>query len=248
MKDPYGRHELRFFDGQKWTSYVRDGDANGVDEPGGPVPEVGPASARSRLLDEHVLVVERFTDLGRRWSDRSVHRLNGDLAGVLRRAAPLTELPTVGLPAPLHRDHTKYDVVELVDHSGAVVLTLTRPLSVQRVSVQVRDSDGEDAGRITQQTLRGNETTYAFLGPNGGYLGELQSDNWLSWDMRIVDSHGRRVATITRDFSGLDRNKFSKPDDYVVRITQPVHEPLRTLVVACALSLEVTVRADARLH
>jgi hypothetical protein len=177
-----------------------------------------------------------------------VHRLNGDLAGVLRRAAPLTELPTVGLPAPLHRDHTKYDVVELVDHSGAVVLTLTRPLSVQRVSVQVRDSDGEDAGRITQQTLRGNETTYAFLGPNGGYLGELQSDNWLSWDMRIVDSHGRRVATITRDFSGLDRNKFSKPDDYVVRITQPVHEPLRTLVVACALSLEVTVRADARLH
>jgi scramblase len=128
------------------------------------------------------------------------------------------------------------------------VLTLTRPLGVQRVSVQVRDSDGEDAGRITQQSLRGNETTYAFLGPNGGYLGELQSDNWLSWDMRVVDSRGRRVATITRDFAGLDRNKFSKPDDYVVRISQPVHEPLRTLVVACALSLEVTVRADARLH
>jgi hypothetical protein len=243
QKDPYGRHELRFFDGQKWTSYVRDGQANGVDEPGGPVPGVSPPPVRSRLLDEDVLVVERFTDLGRRWSDRSVHGPDGRLAGVLRRAALVSDPPYGGLRSSLHRDHSKYDVVELVDHTDAVVLTLVRPLGAGRISVAVLDSEGEDAGRIMQQSLRRNETTYAFLGPNGGFLGDLQSDNWLSWDMRIVDSHGRQIATIGRDFTGLDRTKFSKPDDYVVRITKPVHEPLRTLVLACALSLEVTVKA-----
>jgi hypothetical protein len=32
-----------------------------------------------------------------------------------------------------------------------------------------------------------------------------------------------------------------------VRITKPVHEPLRTLVVACAFSLEIAVKPDPHL-
>ena len=74
--DPYGRHKERFFDGQKWSPYVRDGDVNGVDEPGGPVVDAATKS-RIGLLSEDVLVVERFTDLRRRWSDRTVQRGDG---------------------------------------------------------------------------------------------------------------------------------------------------------------------------
>ena len=91
--------------------------------------------------------------------------------------------------------------------------------------------------------MRG-ETTYAFLGPNGGFIGDLRADNWVGWDLRIFDNQSREVATITRDWSGLDLASFPRPDDYVVRIYQPLHEPLRTLVVACALSLEIVVRPD----
>jgi hypothetical protein len=241
-EDPYGRHELRFFDGTRWTPYVRDADKNGLDEPGGPLGD----SARSPLLDEDVLVVERFTDLGRRWSDRSVLRPDGTKAGMLRRAAPATPRPTARVRSTVVRDHTKNDVVELVDDKQAVVLTLIRPIGVAKSWVEVRDSEGRDAGRIVQQILRRNEMTFAFLGANGQFLGDLQTDNWVAWDLRIMDSHGRRVATITRDWAGLDVTKFSSPDDYVVRISEGVHEPLRTLVVACALSLEIVVRADAQ--
>jgi hypothetical protein len=241
-EDPYGRHELRFFDGTRWTPYVRDGDKNGLDEPGGPLGD----GARSPLLDEDVLVVERFTDLGRRWSDRSVLRPDGTKAGMLRRAAPAAPRPTSRVKSTVVRDHTKNDVVELVDGKQAVVLTLIRPIGVAKSWVEVRDSEGRDAGRIVQQILRRNEMTFAFLGANGQFLGDLQTDNWVAWDLRVMDSHGRRVATITRDWAGLDVTKFSSPDDYVVRIREGVHEPLRTLVVACALSLEIVVRADAR--
>jgi hypothetical protein len=142
------------------------------------------------------------------------------------------------------RDHTKNDVVELVDHKDAVVLTLIRPIGVAKSWVEVRDSEGRDAGRIVQQVLRRDETTFAFLGANGQFLGDLQADNWVAWDLRVMDSHGRQVATITRDWAGLDVTRFSSPDDYVVRIREGVHEPLRTLVVACGLSLEIVVRAD----
>ncbi len=34
-QDPYGRHELRYFDGTSWTEHVSDGGAQGVDPPGG---------------------------------------------------------------------------------------------------------------------------------------------------------------------------------------------------------------------
>ena len=240
--DPYGRHHERFFDGQKWTPYVRDGEENGVDEPGGTVTDPT-ATARNELLSEEVLVVERFTDLRRRWSDRTVQRADGTRAGMLRRAAPATSPPSASRSIVV-RDHTKYDIVELVDDQGTVVLTLNRPIDVQRSSVEVLDSEGGDAGRIVEQDLRRGQTTYAFLAPNGGFLGDLRAENWVGWDLRIFDSQSREVATITRDWGGLDLASFPRPDDYVVRIRQPLHEPLRTLVVACALSLEIVVRPD----
>jgi hypothetical protein len=238
--DPFGRHKERFFDGQKWTPHVRDGHVNDVDEPGGPIVDDATAK-RNGLLSEDVLVVERFTDMRRRWSDRTVQRADGTRAGMLRRAAPVAA-PSPALRSMVVRDHTRYDIVELVDDTGTVVLTLNRPIDVQKSSVEVLDNLGQDAGRIVQQNLRRGETTYAFLGPNGGFVGDLRAENWVGWDLRVYNNHGREVATITRDWGGLDLASFPRPDDYVVRIHQPLHEPLRTLVVSCALSLEIVVR------
>jgi Protein of unknown function (DUF2510) len=246
LADPYGRHELRFFDGHRWTPYVRDGEENGIDEPGDPPAEDVTAAARSGLLSERVLVVERFTDIGRRWSDRTVHRTDGTQAGMLRRATPDTAAPRAANRSLVVPDHTQNDVVELVDHQQAVLLTLIRPIAAPKSLVEVRDSKGRDAGRIVEQNPRSGETTYAFLGPSGQFVGDLQAENWVAWDLRIFDNRSRTVATITRDWDGLDLASFPRPDDYVVRLAQPLHEPLRTLVVACALSLEIAVRPDPR--
>jgi Protein of unknown function (DUF2510)/Scramblase len=242
--DPYGRHELRFFDGTRWTPYVRDAGADGVDEPGGPLGEVRQQS-RSALLTDELFVVERSTELGRRWSDRAVLRADGTRAGTLRRAAPGVNRTGGGLKGLVARDQAKNDVVELVDDKQAVVVTLVRPVGAPKSSVEVHDSEGRDAGRIVQQSIRRNETTYSLLGPNGRFLGDLQAENWVSWNLRMVDAHARQVATITREWTGLDPATFPRPDDYVVRIDDSVNEPLRTLVVACALSLEVVVRPDS---
>lgn len=243
--DPFGRHELRFFDGTRWTPYVRDAALDGMDEPGGPMGGEARQQGRSSLLSEDVFVVERFTELGRRWSNRSVLRPDGTPAGTLRRAAPSSSRSGGGLKALVTRDQTKNDVVELVDDQQSVVLTLIRPAGVAKSSVEVRDSEGRDVGRIIQQSVRRHETTYSLLGPTGRFLGDLQAENWVSWDLRVVDAHARQVATITRDWTGLDVARFQRPDDYVVRITESVHESLRTLVVACGLSLEVVVKPDS---
>jgi len=239
-QDPYGRFELRFFDGHKWTPYVRNGEEHALDEPTDPL-SPSPPGIRRALLDEDVLLVERFTDLGRRWSDRSVHRPDGTRVGTLRRAALLPG--GAGADALGAREQVVNDVVELVDVAERPVLTILVPMGSARTSVEVRGSSGE-AGRIVQQTVRGDRTTYAFLSTSGAYLGELRSDNWMGWDLRIHDSNDHLVATITRDFSDLDLSRIPRPDDYVLRINPPLLEPLRTLVVACALCFEVAVRPN----
>jgi hypothetical protein len=242
QKDPYGRHELRFFDGQRWTPYVRDAGVGGMDEPGGPLAEEAAAAAQSGLLKEAVLVVERQVDLGRRTADRAVRRADGTRAGVLRHVPSGSRRPR----SPISRDQLRHDSLELVDDQEQPVLTLLRPAGAPRTTLTVRDADGRDAGRIAQRSVRSGATTFALLGPNGAFLGDLQAENWVSWDLWIEDPRGRRVATITRDWAGLDRASFPSTDDYVVRISQPVPEPLRTLVVAAAVALEVAVRPDAR--
>jgi hypothetical protein len=243
--DPFGRHELRFYDGTRWTPYVRDAGADSMDEPGGPTGADARQQARSSLLSDDLFVVERFTELGRRWSDRSVLNSDGTRVGTLRRAAPVVNRTGGGLKALVARDQAKNDVIELVDDKQEVVLTLIRPVGSPKSSVEVHDSDGRDVGRIVQQSIRRSETTYSLLGPNGRFLGDLQAENWVSWNFRVVDANARQVATITRDWTGLELSKFPRPDDFVVRVTDSVHEPLRTLAVACALSLEVVVRPDS---
>ncbi len=241
--DPYGRHELRFFDGHRWTPYVRDGEANGIDEPVGPVAEEATAAARSGLLSEDVLVIERHVDHGRRRANRVVHRGDGTRAGVLRYAAPATRPP---LRSRVSRDQLKHDALELVDEHDQVVLSLLRPVGAPKSTVEVRDAEGRDAGRIAQQNVRSGATTFALLGPNGAFLGDLQAENWVAWDLWIEDTSGRRVASITRDWDDLDRTGFPGTDGFIVRIAQPVPEPLATLVVAAAASLEVAVRPEPR--
>ena len=242
QRDPYGRHELRFFDGHRWTSYVRDGETNGLDEPVGPMSEEGSPSARGGLLAEELLVVERQVDHGRRNLDRVVRRADGSRAGVLRSASGASR---PALRAMVVREAHK-DALELLDEHDLLQFSLLRPVSAPKSTVVVRNAEGRDAGRIAQQNIRTGATTFALLGPNSAFLGDLQAENWVSWDLWIEDTRGRKVATITRDWEGLDRSRFPSTDDYVVRIQQPVPEPLRTLVLAAALSLEVALRPDTR--
>lgn len=242
--DPYGRHELRFFDGHRWTPYVRDGETNGLDEPVGVLADQPGPDSHGGVLAEEVLVVERQVDLGRRHVDRVVRRGDGSTVAVLRHT-------TAGSPKPalrslVTREAHKHEALELVDDQQQVVFSLLRPVSAPKSTVVVRDVEGREAGRISQQSVRSGATTYALLGPNSAFLGDLQAENWVSWDLWVDDTRGRRVATITRDWDGLDRSRFPSTDDYVVRISQPVPEPLRTLVVAASVALDVALRPDAR--
>ena len=105
--DPFGRHEVRFYDGHRWTPYVKDGETHGLDEPieelVDPRAGAGMSLARSALLaclerlgpeprrcvllayqggfsyDELSTMLKRPTGTIKSWVHRSLQRLRACL-------------------------------------------------------------------------------------------------------------------------------------------------------------------------
>ncbi|MBJ7509274.1 MAG: scramblase, partial [Ilumatobacteraceae bacterium] len=70
--------------------------------------------------------------------------------------------------------------------------------------------------------------------------------NWRAWNFRIEDASGTEVARITKKFEGIAKTLFTTADNYVLNIHRPLEQPLISLVVAAALSIDTALKQDAR--
>ena len=62
-----------------------------------------------------------------------------------------------------------------------------------------------------------------------------------------------RSPRITKTWAGWAKERFTKADNYVVQMHRPLEEPLRSLVIAAALALDVELKqgdptSSARRH
>nr|MBA2497217.1 Scramblase [Acidimicrobiia bacterium] len=74
----------------------------------------------------------------------------------------------------------------------------------------------------------------------------INGENWRAWNFAIRDHDGNEIARITKTFEGIARTMFTTADNYVVQIHRPLEEPLRSLVVASALSVDTALKQDSR--
>lgn len=134
--------------------------------------------------------------------------------------------------------------LQVSDTSGQVVLNITRPRKVMKSTVVVADGSGNELGRVVQQNMIG-KINFS-LESNGQTLGAIKGENWRAWNFRIEDAAGNEVARITKTWEGLAKTMFTTADNYVVQIAQRMPEPLNTLIVASALSVDTALKQDAR--
>ena len=57
---------------------------------------------------------------------------------------------------------------------------------------------------------------------------------------------GTEVARITKTWEGLAKTMFTTADNYVVQIHRRLPQPLLSLVVAAALSVDTALKQDDR--
>ena len=65
-------------------------------------------------------------------------------------------------------------------------------------------------------------------------------------DLVFGDAAGNEVARITKTWEGLAKTMFTSADNYVLQIHRPLEEPMRSLVVASAVSVDLALKQDSR--
>ncbi|KAB1986440.1 phospholipid scramblase-related protein [Streptomyces triticiradicis] len=134
--------------------------------------------------------------------------------------------------------------LEIRDAHGVPQLLLTRPAKIFKSRVVVTRPDGSPVGEIVQQNMIG-KINFA-INVDGQKVGAIKAENWRAWNFAIVDHADNEVARITKTWEGLAKTLFTTADNYVLQIHFQLPEPLLSLVVATALTVDTALKQDAR--
>ena len=194
------------------------------------------------IFTEPVLVVNQKAKLIEVTNQYAVFDRNGTQLGYV------TEVGQTSVKKVL-RVLTSFDQfmthrLEVRDMTGGVLLQITRPAKVFKSTVVVSDGRGAELGRIVQENMVGKISFGLEAG--GQRLGAIHAENWRAWNFRIEDAAGTEIARITKTFEGVLRTAFTTADNYVVQLHVQLPQPLLSLVVASALSVDTALKQDSR--
>lgn len=228
--DPAGGGGIRWWDGQVWTDHVS-----------GPAAVATAAPPGWSLYDQPVLVVQQKAKLIEITNEYAVLDGQGRQIGAVVEVGQSAATKAVRLL-------TSYDQflthrLEVRDATG-VVLVLTRPAKIMKSRVIVTRADGAPVGEIVQANVFGR--IRFDLVANGQLLGAIQAENWRAWNFAIVDHTGAEVARITKTWEGLAKALFTTADNYVVHVHRRLPEPLASMVIAAALTVDTALKQDSR--
>ena len=259
--DPSGRHEHRYWDGSRWTEHVASHgrQSTDFDQTAMPPPTVArPAEKVVRdvaragatgaplgggtIFTEPVLVVNQKAKIIEINNEYAIYDGNGRQLGAVRQVGQ-------SMLKKAARMLTSYDQfmthkLQIVDMNGTVLLAVTRPAKVFKSRILINDATGKEVGQVVQQNMVGKIRFTLEVG--GEPVGSVNAENWRAWNFSIRDQTDTEVARITKTWEGLAKTMFTTADNYVVQIHRPLEEPLRTLVVASAVSVDTALKQDKR--
>lgn len=201
------------------------------------------SSGGATLFTEPVLVVNQKAKLIELNNQYQVFDQHGNQLGVVNQVGQSTAKKLLRFVSSLDQYMTHH--LEVADNSGTVVLRLTRPRKVIKSTVIVGDGAGRELGRVVQANMVG-KIRFDLTDAGGRRLGGIFGENWRAWNFRIEDAEGREVARITKTWEGLAKTMFTTADNYVVQIHARQPEPLNSLIIASALSVDTALKQDAR--
>ncbi|MFF5727816.1 phospholipid scramblase-related protein [[Kitasatospora] papulosa] len=273
--DPYGAPQLlRYWDGSRWTEHTHpaQGQASAQPQVVGPYaapaqPQaVGPHAAMPQrqfapqqgasgqaapqqggpgpgtLFDQQVLVVNQKAKLIELTNEYSVFDQQGNTVGSVVQVGQSSLRKVLRFVSSIDQYLTHR--LEIRDAHGQPQLLLTRPAKFIKSRVVVQRPDGRPVGEIVQQNAIG-KINFAMT-VDGRQVGAIKAENWRAWNFAIVDHEGTEIARITKTWEGLAKTMFTTADNYVLQIHHRLPEPLLSLVVATALTVDTALKQDAR--
>lgn len=257
---------LRWWDGNQWTQHTQQqqappppqqprSDASPWELQIGRGPDPDKVREQTRaagvgqvgygggtLFTEPVLVVNQKVKLIEMANEYAVYDQHGRQIGSVAQVGQSALKKAV-------RFFSSYDQFlthrfELRDANHQPVLMLTRPAKVFKSRMIVSRPDGSEIGQIVQDNVFG-KIRFSFL-VGEQQIGGIQAENWRAWNFAVTDHTGAEVARITKTWEGLAKTMFTTADNYVVQIHQQLPDPLASLVVGAALTVDTALKQDDR--
>ncbi|MEU1304808.1 phospholipid scramblase-related protein [Streptomyces shenzhenensis] len=261
--DPHGASQtLRYWDGAQWTEHTNP-DQRGAQQAAAPQasapqqpaadPRVqqqvqqqagvaGGAAGGGTLFTEPVLVVNQKAKLIELTNEYKVMDQHGRDLGAVVEVGQSALKKVLRFVSSLDQFMTHR--LEIRDPYGQPQLVLTRPAKFFKSRVIVTRPDGSPVGEIVQQNMIG-KINFA-MNADGRQVGAIRAENWRAWNFAIVDHADNEVARITKTWEGLAKTMFTTADNYVLQIHYQLPEPLLSLVVATALTVDTALKQDSR--
>ncbi|WP_405867260.1 phospholipid scramblase-related protein [Streptomyces sp. NBC_00005] len=194
------------------------------------------------LFTEPVLVVNQKAKLIEVTNEYKVMDQNGNQIGSVTEVGQSALKKVLRFVSSLDQFMTHR--LEIRDAHGQPQLLLTRPAKFMKSKVVVSRPDGSPVGEIVQQNMIG-KINFA-MNVDGQKVGAIKAENWRAWNFAIVDHADNEVARITKTWEGLAKTMFTTADNYVLQIHYQLPEPLLSLVVATALTVDTALKQDSR--
>ncbi|MFD4031957.1 phospholipid scramblase-related protein [Streptomyces sp. NPDC058637] len=204
-------------------------------------PQQGVPSAGS-LFNQQVLVVNQKAKLVELTNEYRVFDQQGATVGSVVQVGQSALRKVLRFVSSIDQYLTHR--LEIRDAYGQPVLLLTRPAKFIKSRVVVQRPDGQPVGEIVQQNAIG-KINFAMM-VDGRQVGSIKAENWRAWNFAIVDHDDAEIARITKTWEGLAKTMFTTADNYVLQIHYQLPEPLLSLVVATALTVDTALKQDAR--
>lgn len=259
--DPTGTFEQRWWDGAKWTEHVVNAGQQTVSPlPTGEAPVqasrpdqlqkqitqqagITPgAQGGGTVFSEPVLVVNQKTKLIEVTNEYSVYDQHGRQIAAVKEVGQSALKKVVRVVGSYDQFFTHR--LEVRDLQGRPQLLVTRPAKIVKSKVVVERPGVGEVGRLVQLNAIGKIRFGLMQGER--QIGEMRAENWRAWDFSIVDESGTEVARIQKTFEGIAKTLFTTADNYVVRIHRELQDPLLSLVVASALTVDTALKQDSR--
>jgi uncharacterized protein YxjI len=261
--DPMGRHEYRYYDGTSWTDHVTSHGRQSVDPLGGSahIPgrdvsvekiqkdlqqkiglQPGEVQGGGTIFTEPILVVNQKAKVIEVSNEYAISDQHGNQIGAVRQVGQSAAKKVLRVLTSM--DQYMTHKLQVVDMEGRVLLALTRPAKLVKSKIVVQDGQGVEIGQVVQDNVFGK--IHFSLMAGGHNYGSINAENWRAWNFSIRDHNDTEVARITKTFAGVARAMFTTADNYVVQFHQPLEDPLRSLVVASAVSVDTALKQDSR--
>lgn len=247
--DPFRRFEHRYWDGRQWTHHVSSQGQQWADPPVMSQPQSGPHEgthhapvpwAEPALLTTQVLVI-----------DQKVARSGSNVAYTLRDQH-MRWVGTVEEVRGFRKrrkqrkqgadDASRKYELQVVDPYGQVIFRMTRPHNWWKSKLKVTTATGQPIGEIAQDTFGFIRGPRFRIESAGQPLGSIHTNDSDRTEFTVKDSDDSEIAVLTKKWAGWFQERFTTADNYVLQINRQLTEPLRSLVIATALAIDLALK------